>query len=93
MGLFLVVLAMHVALSPTPPIQFCFGVSQTCLGANVLSGLVPSTVFQKNLWAFLGPCVRGMGAPPVTVPLHNLRVASHVLYQEVPLGWYRVRLF
>ena len=37
------------------------GVSQTCLGANVLSGLVPSTVFKRNLWAFLGPCVRGSG--------------------------------
>ena len=34
-----------------------------CLGANVLSGLVPSTVFKKNLWAFLGPCVRGRGRP------------------------------
>ena len=40
-----------------------FGVSQTCLGANVLSGLVPSTVFKKNLWAFMGPCVRGRGRP------------------------------
>ena len=40
-----------------------FGVSQTCLGANVLSGLVPSTVFKTNLWAFLGPCVRGRGRP------------------------------
>ena len=40
-----------------------FGVSQTCLGANVLSGLVPSTVFKRNLWAFLGPCVRGRGRP------------------------------
>ena len=36
---------------------------ETCLGANVLSGLVPSTVFKKNLWAFLGPCVRGRGRP------------------------------
>ena len=27
------------------------------------SGLVPSTVFKKNLWAFLGPCVRGRGRP------------------------------
>ena len=39
------------------------GVSQTCLGANVLSGLVPSMDFKKNLWAFLGPCVRGRGRP------------------------------
>ena len=39
------------------------GVSQTCLGANVLSGLVPSMVFKKNLWAFLGPCVWGRGRP------------------------------
>ena len=30
---------------------------------------------------------------PGTVPLHNLRVTSHVLHQEVPLEWYRVRLF
>ena len=60
-------------------------VSQTCLGANVLSGLVPSTVFKKNLWAFLGPCVREGGAPG-TVPLHNVRVTPHVLHQEVPLG-------
>ena len=30
--------------------------AQTCLGA-----LVPSTVFKKNLWAFLGPCVRERG--------------------------------
>ena len=40
-----------------------FGVSQTCLGTNVLSGLVPGTVFKTNLWAFLGPCVRGRGRP------------------------------
>ena len=37
--------------------------SQTCLGANVLSGLVPSTVFEKNFWAFLRPCVWGSGRP------------------------------
>ena len=43
--------------------QTFLGVSQTCLGANVLSGLVPSTVFKKNLWAFLGPCVRRRGRP------------------------------
>ena len=42
-----------------PPV----GVSQTCLGANVSSGLVPSTVLKKNLWAFLGPCVWGRGRP------------------------------
>ena len=29
----------------------------------MLSGLVPSTVFKKNLWAFLGFCVRGRGCP------------------------------
>ena len=28
----------------------------------------------------------GEGGPPGTVPLHNLRVTSHVLHQEVPLG-------
>ena len=35
----------------------------------------------------------GEGGAPGTVPLHNLRVTSHVLHQEMPLGWYRVRLF
>ena len=34
-------------------------VSQTCLGANVPSGLVPSTFFKTYFWAFLGPCVQG----------------------------------
>ena len=33
----------------------------------------------------------GEGGAPGTVPLHNLRVTSHVLQQDVPLGWYRVR--
>ena len=28
----------------------------------------------------------GEGGAPGTVPLHNLRVTSHVLHQEVPLG-------
>ena len=27
------------------------------------SGLVPSTVFKENFWAFLGPCVWGTGRP------------------------------
>ena len=40
-------------------------VSQTCLGANVPLGLVTSTFFRSNFWAFLGPCVRGRGAPLV----------------------------
>ena len=26
-------------------------------------------------------------------PLHNLRVTSHVLHQDVSLGWYQVRFF
>ena len=39
------------------------GVSQTCLGTNVPSGLVPSTVFLKYFWAFLGPCVGGRRRP------------------------------
>ena len=38
-------------------------VTKACLGANVLSGLVPSTVFKNYFWAFLGPCVRGRGRP------------------------------
>ena len=37
--------------------------------------------------------VHGEGGAPGTVPLHNLRVTSHVLHQEVPLAWYRVRFF
>ena len=45
------------------PVLRIFGVSQTCLGANVLSGLVPSTAFKKNIWAFFGLCVRGRGRP------------------------------
>ena len=35
-------------------------------------------------------CIRGRGAPG-TVPLHNLRVTSHVLHQDVPLEWYQLR--
>ena len=68
------------------------GVSQTCLGANVLSGLVPSTVFKKNLWALLGPCVRGRGRAWYGT---SAQPESHFTcsHQEVPLGWYRVRLF
>ena len=38
-------------------------VSQTCLGTNVLSGLVPRTVVLTNFWAFLESCVWGRGRP------------------------------
>ena len=62
------------------------GVSQTCLGANVLSGLVPSTFLKNYFGIFLGSCVWGRGRSRM-VPLHNLRVTSHVLHQDVPLGW------
>ena len=37
--------------------------------------------------------VYGEGGDPGTVPLHNLRVTTHVLHQDVPLGWYQVRFF
>ena len=33
----------------------------------------------------------GEGGAPGTVPLHNMRVTSHVLQQDVPLRWYQVR--
>ena len=62
-----------------------FRVSQTCLGRNVPSGLVPGTFFRCILghsWSL--PCGRGRGAPG-TVPLHNLRVTSHSLHQDVSL--------
>ena len=67
--------------------------SQTCLGANVPSGLVPSTSLFRNIFGHSWGLVCGEGGAPGTVPLHNLRVTSHVLHQEVPLGWYRARLF
>ena len=35
----------------------------------------------------------GEGGAPGPVPLHNLRVTSHVLHQDVPLGSYQVRFF
>ena len=66
--------------------------SQTCLGANVPSGLVPSTFF-LDIFGHSWGLVYGEGGTPGTVPLRNLRVTSHVLHQEVPLGWYRARLF
>ena len=37
--------------------------------------------------------VYGEGGAPGMVPLHNLRGTSHVLHQDVPLGWYQVRFF
>ena len=49
--------------------------------------------FFEEFWGILRGLVYGEGGAPGTVPLHNLRVTSHVLHQEVPLGWYRVRLF
>ena len=50
---------LHIKLSTTGVskkviFQWIFGVSQTCLGANVLLGMIPSTVFKRNFGAFLG---------------------------------------
>ena len=67
-------------------------VSQTCLGANVPSGLVPSTFFRNVLGHSRG-LVYGEGGTPGTVHLHNLRVTSHVLHQDVPLKWYQILFF
>ena len=49
--------------------------------------------FLRRIFGHSWGLVYGEGGAPGTVPLHNLRVTSHVLHQEVPLGWYRVRLF
>ena len=40
-----------------------FGVSQTCLGTNVLSGMVPSTFLLEVFLGTLGALCRGKGAP------------------------------
>ena len=45
------------------------GVSQTCLGANVPSGLVPGTLF-RNIFGHSWGLVYGEGGAPSTVPLH-----------------------
>ena len=49
--------------------------------------------FLRRIFGHSWGLVYGEGGAPGTVPLHNLRVTSHVLHQKVPLGWYRVRLF
>ena len=50
--------------------------------------------FLRRIFGHFWGLVYGEGGAPGTVPLHNLRVTSHVLHQEVPLGWYRKkRLF
>ena len=49
--------------------------------------------FFRRIFGHSWGLVYGEGGAPGTVPLHNLRVTSHVLHQKVPLGWYRVRLF
>ena len=54
-------------------------VSQMCLGADVPSGLVPSTLFRPIFGHSFG-LVYGEGGAPRTVPLHNLRVTSHVIH-------------
>ena len=61
--------------------------AQTCLRAWY------QVRFFGNIFGHSWGLVYGEGGAPGTVPLHNLRVTSHVLHQEVPLGWYRVRLF
>ena len=49
--------------------------------------------FLRRVFGHSWVLVYGEGGAPGRIPLHNLRVTSHVLHQEVPLGWYRVRLF
>ena len=69
-----------------------FRVSQTCLGTNVPSGLVPSTIF----WPILGyswGLVYGAGGRPGTVPLHNLKVTSHVLHPRCAPRAVPIRFF
>ena len=61
--------------------------AQTCLRAWY------QVRFLRNIFGHSWGLVYGEGGAPGTVPLHNLRVTSHVLHQEVPLGWYRARLF
>ena len=61
--------------------------AQTCLRAWY------QVRFFDLFLGILGALCTGKGGAPGTVPLHNLRVTSHVLHREVPLGWYRVRLF
>ena len=46
--------------------------------------------FFTKLWANSWGLVYGEGGAPGATPLHNRRVTSHVLHQEVPLGWCRV---
>ena len=55
------------------------------LGASVL------VRFLRRIFGHCCGLVYGEGGTPGTVHLHNLRVTSHLLHQEVPLGWYRVR--
>ena len=75
-------------LSPSESIR----VSQTCLGANVPSGLVPNTFF-RLIFGHSWGLEYGEGGAPGPVPLHNLRVTSHVLHWDVPLGWYQMPSF
>ena len=49
--------------------------------------------FLRRIFGHSWGLVYGEGGAPGTVPLHNLRVTSHVLHLKVPLEWYRVRLF
>ena len=58
--------------------------------SNVPSGLAPSTII-RNIFGHSWGLVYGEEGAPVTAPLRNLRVTSHVLHQDVPLGWYQAR--
>ena len=73
--------SLHVIFWKDLARQFWFSASQTCLGTNV-----PLAWYSWGL-------VCGEGGAPSTIPLHNLRVTSHVLHQDVPLGRYQVRFF
>ena len=79
-----------VALPLSQTIQSGFlkrALAQTCFRVWYQVG------FLRRIFGHSWGLVYGEGGAPGTVPLHNLRVTSHVLHQKVLLGWYRVRLF
>ena len=61
--------------------------AQTCLRAWY------QVRFLRPIFGHSWGLVYGEGSAPGTVPLHNLRVSSHVLHRDVPLGWYQVHFF
>ena len=61
--------------------------AQTCLRALYQAS------FFRSFFGHSKGLVQGEGGAPGTVHLHDLRVTSHVLHRDVPLGWYQVRFF